>query len=179
MPYKIYKKNGYKVCKTNGKKCFSKKGLTKKQAREQQKALYANESLETKEIGSNLEFKSIIPTADGTEATLYYNVKSDPGTDLVLVFLMGSTADESDYLYGAIIDRNDVRGRMKKFEDPHSAEANKIFATYKLTPEDIEMAGQDGYERIEDYFANSRPKLNEPYEEGLSFFRLFDKIIAE
>ena len=46
MPYKIKKvKNGYKVCKKNGTKCFSKKPFpTKKAAQGQMYAIISNES---------------------------------------------------------------------------------------------------------------------------------------
>lgn len=45
MPYLLKKiKNGYKVCKKDDSKCFSKKPLTKSTATRQMKAIYANES---------------------------------------------------------------------------------------------------------------------------------------
>ena len=44
MPYKVYKKgSGYKACKKDGGKCFSKKPLSKEKAEAQKKALYASE----------------------------------------------------------------------------------------------------------------------------------------
>lgn len=52
MPYKVYKKgSGYKACKTNGEKCFSKKPLSKEKAEAQKKALYASEVKESIEAG--------------------------------------------------------------------------------------------------------------------------------
>lgn len=49
MPYEIKKfKDGYKVCKKGGKKCFSNKPIPKDRAEAQMRALYASESLETK-----------------------------------------------------------------------------------------------------------------------------------
>lgn len=45
MPYSIKKKgSGYKVCKKDSSKCFSKKPMTKEKANRQMKAIYANES---------------------------------------------------------------------------------------------------------------------------------------
>lgn len=42
MPFKVTKKDGgYKVCKPSGK-CFSKKTMSKQQAKSQQRAMYAN-----------------------------------------------------------------------------------------------------------------------------------------
>jgi hypothetical protein len=56
MPYKIAKKgSGYKVCKKQGGKCFSKKPLTKKKAIAQRAAIVLNSSYE----GSNF-FEKII-----------------------------------------------------------------------------------------------------------------------
>ena len=45
MPYEIlYKKNGYKVCKRNNPSiCFSKRGLSKKQAIKQEEAIILSE----------------------------------------------------------------------------------------------------------------------------------------
>lgn len=43
MPYKIKKSgSGFKVCKKTGKKCFSKKSLSKKKARAQMYAIQLN-----------------------------------------------------------------------------------------------------------------------------------------
>lgn len=52
MPYKVYKKgSGYKACKKDGKKCFSKKPLSKQKAEAQKKALYASEVKESLDGG--------------------------------------------------------------------------------------------------------------------------------
>jgi hypothetical protein len=183
MPYKAYKKGtGYKACKVGGKRCFSKKPLPKERAEAQVKALYAseqtNEALDTKRVGSNLEFKSVIPTADKTEATVFYKVRKDPGSDLALVYSLGETSEDTDYLYGAVIDRNDVKGRPKKFEDPSAEETVKMLKIYGLTSEDVEMAGQDAYEKIAQHMSEV-PSLKEPYEEGLEFEALCAKILSE
>jgi hypothetical protein len=179
MPYVVNKSgSGYKVFKKGTSKSFSKKPMTKEKAQAQQKALYANESLNTRNVGSNLEFKSVIPTADKTEATVFYRIKKEPGADLALVFKLGETPEETDYLYGAVIDRNDPRGRAKRFEDPSLEETIKMLSIYELTSEDVEMAGQDAYEKIA-HDMTSRPSLNEPYEEGLEFETFCSKILSE
>jgi len=134
--------------------------------------------MSTKRVGSNLEFKSVIPTADKTEATVFYKVKSDPGADLALVFSLGKTPEDTDYSYGAVVDRNDLRGRPKKFKDPSSEETVKMLFIHDLTPNDVEMAGQDAYEKIASHLTDA-PKLNEPYEESLEFEALADKILNE
>lgn len=45
MPYTLRKQSrrGYKVCKKGTRKCFSKRGLTKRMAVRQMRALYLNE----------------------------------------------------------------------------------------------------------------------------------------
>jgi hypothetical protein len=129
-------------------------------------------------VGPNLQFKSVIPNMDKTEASVFYSVKADPGVDLVLVFSIGESSDETDYLYGAIRDRNDLKGRPKKFEDPSSKETAKMLKIHRLSPDDIEMAGQDAYEQIQQHMS-AVPKLNEPYEESLEFEKLFAKVIED
>ena len=181
MPYVVHKSgSGYKVFKKGSSKSFSKKPLTKAKAKAQQKALYAseadNESLNESEVSSNLEFKSVIPTMDKTEASVFYKVKSDPGVDLVLVFSLGESSEDTDYQYGAIVDRHDVRGRPKKFEDPSAEDTVKMLAIHDLTSEEVEMAGQDAYEQIHQHLS-AKPSLKEPYEESLQFEALFAKII--
>ena len=169
MPYYskgkcIYKKNSDK-----------KVGCTKGPIKKYMAAIQANvkESLNQPTVGTNLAFKSVIPTADKTEVSVFYGVKSDPGTDLVLKFALGQTAEDSDYRYGVVYDKNDPKGRPQKFEDP--AKASKLFSVYHLTPNDVEMAGQDAYEKIASKFFTSQA-LDEPYEESLEFEALFAKV---
>ena len=183
MPYVVHKSgSGYKVFKKGSSKSFSKKPLTKAKAQAQQKALYAseaaNESLNESEVSSNLEFKSVIPNMDKTEASVFYKVKTDPGVDLILVYSLGESSDDTDYQYGAIVDRHDPKGRPKKFEDPSSEDTVKMLAIHDLTSEDIEMAGQDAYDQIHQHMSNV-PTLKEPYEESLQFEKLCQKILSE
>lgn len=184
MPYKTYKKgSGYKACKVGAKKCFSEKPLPKERAEAQVKALYAseatNESLNTSSVGSNLEFKSVIPTADKTEVSVFYGVKSDPGTDLVLIYKLGQTVEDSDYLYSVVYDKRNPKGLPQKFEDPSSDDAGKILSVCDLSADDVEMAGQDAYERIEDKIFSPSKALQDPYEESLQFEQLFAKIFED
>ena len=148
-------------------KCIYKKNMAAIQAN-------VEESLNEPKVGTNLTFKSVIPTADKTEVSVFYVVKSDPGTDLVLKFALGQTAEDSNYQYGVIYDKNDPRGRPQKFEDP--AKASKLFSIYHLTPNDVEMAGQDAYEKIASKIFTSQT-LEEPYEESLEFEVLFAKVL--
>jgi hypothetical protein len=50
MPYTLRKqgRRGYKVCKKRTRKCFSKRGLTKRMAVRQMRALYLNERVKNR-----------------------------------------------------------------------------------------------------------------------------------
>lgn len=177
MPYVVKKSGkGYKVFKKGSSKSFSKKPLTKAKAEAQQKALYANESLDLSKAGSNLEFKGIYPAADYNEASVVYKVQSENNTNLTIVYSIGQTPEEADYKYLIIRDLNDPKGRPHKIEDPHSEESKKILSVYGLTPDDIEMAGQDGYDKLAE--EASRNNMD-PFEEGLEFEKLFHSIVNE
>ena len=185
MPYKIYSHKGkYRVCKPGGKKCFSKKGLSKAKAEAQQKALYASEnvkeSLDTSKVGSNLEFKMVMPPLQSEKkCSVFYKVLSDPGADLVIVYSIGTIAEDTDYLYFAIVDHNDPHGKPHIEEDPLSESAKALLKTYRLTPSDVEMAGDDGYEKIEEHLFGNSEVLKEPFEESKSFEELAKSILTE
>jgi len=181
MPYVVHKSgSGYKVFKKSSSKSFSKKPMTKEKAREQQKALYAsetaNESLDTSKVGSNLEFKGIYPAVDHQEASAVYKVKSERNTNLTIVYSLGQTAEDADYKYLIVRDLNDPKGRPHRIEDPHSEESKKLLAIYNLTPDDIEMAGQDGYDKIAEHLSKENTTENS-FEESLEFENLIGKIL--
>ena len=185
MPYKIYSYKGkYRVCKPGGKKCFSKKGLSKAKAEAQQKALYASENikegLDTSKVGSNLEFKMVAPPSqDEKKCSVFYKVLSDPGADLVIVYSVGNIAEDTDYSYFAIVDHNDPHGKPHIEEDPLSESAKSLLKTYKLTPADVEMAGDDGYEKIEEHLFGNSEVLKEPFEESKNFEAFAKRVLAE
>lgn len=186
MPYKIYSygKGKFKVCKPGKTKCFSKKGLTKEKAQAQQKALYASEKnlqekkIDLSKVGSNLEFKGVIPSMDVKKCSVLYKVLSEVNTDLIVVYKLGKDLEQTDYYYFAVYDHNDPKGRPQIEEDPQSKSSENLLKIYDLTPDDVEMAGQDGYERISQQMSNV-PSLKEPYEEGLQFEKLCNKILSE
>jgi hypothetical protein len=63
MPYEIRKSgSGYKVCKKDGEKCFSKNPISKEKAKAQMAALYANESIEQK-------LNAVLTTPSKTDAS--------------------------------------------------------------------------------------------------------------
>lgn len=65
MPYKIRKvKGGYKVCKKNENKCFSKKPMKKSEAKKQMRAIQANESFD--ELVNGLLHKYLFEDVGGT-----------------------------------------------------------------------------------------------------------------
>lgn len=179
MPYVVKKSgSGYKVFKKGSSKSFSKKGLSKEKAEAQQKALYANESLDSTKVGSNLEFKGVYPAFEHNEASVVYKVKLEKGTNLTIVYSIGQSSENTDYQYFIIRDLNDPKGRPHKFEDPSAEEAQKTLAVYNLTSDDVEMAGQDGYEKIADHLSKEKTTENS-FEEKLEFFDLFKTVISE
>ena len=95
-----------------------------------------------------------------------------------MFFLLGNRPKIRIINTGQIVDRHDVRGRPKKFEDPSAEDTIKMLAIHDLTSEDVEMAGQDAYEQIHQHMSDVS-KLNEPYEEGLTFEKLCNKILSE
>jgi hypothetical protein len=189
MPYNLTKyKTGYRICKKNSSKCFSKKPLTKENAKSQMKALYANESLikenlSTKYVGSNLEYKSTIENSIKGLVTVTYKIKSESGTDLRIVYTLGKDLIHSDYLEFHLHDHDDLKGEPKTFVDPESKEAKRALKFYKLTSEDVLKAGQDGYDKLQQYFTNkseenssASKKSRFPYEESLNFDKVYNKI---
>jgi hypothetical protein len=186
MPYKIYKKNGYKVCKPGGKKCFSKKGLSKETAKDQQKALYAskemNESVvlnEEQNVSPYLEFKNIVFPSKGLAISTYHYKSKKDSIDLKLNYTLGKSFDDVDYSHAVIRDMNDVHSAGVKFEDPQSDELQQFVNSkhIKLSSDDIEMAGQDTLEKIHSYYTDP-DETGESYEESLEFEKLFAKVFA-
>lgn len=179
----MYKKNGYKVCKPKGNKCFSKKGMTKKNARAQQQALYAseetNESIENS-ASPNLEFKNVrFPSKSSAVATYHYLTDKD-NIDVSIMYTIGKTSEELDYCHTYIKDNNDIRDKGISFEDPQSQELENFVQSkgIDISSDDIEMAGQDGYSKIESYFGEPN-ETQDAYEESFKFEKLFHSIVNE
>lgn len=149
MPYKVYKKgSGYKACKKGGKKCFSKKPMSKEKAQAQMKAMYANESMETNEQADTLEYFKLWKYPKANEYHTWFKLGS--GKDILFNIVYKYTGDnleDVDYLETRIADPGVPN--IEIFEDPQSEEAKQILSRYGLTGDDIENAGQEGYEAIE------------------------------
>jgi hypothetical protein len=175
MPYYSKNKCVYK------KKTNKKVGCTKGPVKDYMAALHANveESLDSS-VSSNLEFKNLRFPSKNVAIATYHHLSKKDSIDLILYYKLGKTAEEANYLYTLAKDNGDLHGQPVKFEDPQSPEFAQFCQSKKLnlTSEDVEMAGQDATQRIEDSFSYA-PKLNEPYEEGLEFFKVFQTIIAE
>ena len=179
MPYNLKKyKSGYKVCKKNSSKCFSKKPLTKQKAENQMKALYANESmhegLNLKNIGNNLRFKSVIENPVKNIILVTYKIKSEINADIRIAYISGKTLKDINYLYFEIHDHNDPKGKPKPFETPESEFAIKELKTYNLESNDILMANKDGYNKIKEYFLKSDD--SKYFEENLQFNDLCNEL---
>ena len=100
--------------------------------------------------------------------------------DVMIYYTIGKTAEEVDYCHTVIKDNNDIHSKGVSFDDPQSEELSS-FASSKginIGPDDIEMAGQDGYSKIEEYI-NQPDETGEAYEESFKFEKLFQSIVNE
>ena len=201
MPYKVYKKgSGYKACKKNGKKCFSEKPLSKEKAHSQMKALYASESMRTEQEQSmedTLVFNRLVKYPKANQFHVHFAPESNKDVLVTIVYSAGDTMDDVDYVETHVTDGQ--KPNIEIFEDPQSEEAKSILAQHGLTENDIEMAGQEGYERISkhvpqsnveeakddcNYAANGcdcndckECKKNQSIKESLEFEKLFGLIM--
>ena len=179
MPYKVKKSgSGYKVFKKGTSKSFSKKPLTKAKARTQQKALYANESLEDQLDRKEVYKQNLLRQDEKSDTLEYFKLwrypksneyqawfKLGSGKDILFTIVYkytGETLEDVDYVETRVTDPGIPA--IQIFEDPQSEEASKILSQYGITGDDIENAGQEGYEAIERY----RPK-KETLEDSLQF----------
>lgn len=190
MPYVVKKSgSGYKVFKKGSSKSFSKKPLSKAKAEAQQKALYANESLEDEldkkeaykqnllrqdeeQESDTLEYFKLWKYPKANEYHTWFKLGSGKDILFNLVYSAGETMDEVDYIETRIADPG--LPAIQIFEDPHSEEATKILSQYGLTGDDLENAGQEGYESIERHM----PK-QQPLEDSLQFEKLAVSILSE
>jgi hypothetical protein len=177
MPYNVKKSgSGYKVFKKGTKKCFSKKPLTKKKAEDQMKALYASESLISEEIESDtLEYFKLWKYPKLNQYHLWFKLEKNKNVLFTIVYTAGETMDDIDYIETQVTDGSVPN--IEIFEDPQSEEAKQILSRYNLTGDDIENAGEEGYEKIARYV----PQKNEEKEikESLEFEKLFQLITGD
>ena len=173
MPYNIKKiGKGYKVFKKGTSKSFSKKPLTKKKAEDQMKALYANESLvtETETQHDTLEYFKLWKYPKLNQYHLWFKLGSGKDILFTLVYSAGETMDDIDYIETQVTDPGIPN--IEIFEDPHSEEAKEILDRHGLTGDDIENAGQEGYEKINRYVP--KKEVNESSEFQNYFDSLFE-----
>jgi hypothetical protein len=175
MPYNVKKSgSGYKVFKKGTKKSFSKKPLAKKKAEAQMKALYAseqqNENLqeEVQEMSGTLVFKNLYKYPKANEFHVHYSLEGNENVLISLVYSAGETMEEVDYIETRVTDSSIPN--IEVFEDPISEEAKAILDRYSLTGDDIENAGQEGYERISKHYPE------EDVKESLEFEKLYQLI---
>ncbi len=100
---------------------------------------------------------------------LWFKLGSKKDVLFTLVYSAGETMDDIDYIETQVTDA-DIPN-IEIFEDPHSDEAKEILTRHGLTGDDIENAGQEGYEKIERYV----PKKE--IEESLEFETYFNQIM--
>jgi hypothetical protein len=176
MPYKVYKKgSGYKACKKSGKKCFSKNPLSKEKAQAQMKALYANESLLSKEVESDtLQYFKLWKYPKANQYHLWFKLEKNKDVLFTLVYTAGETMNDIDYIETQVTDGNIPN--IEIFEDPQSQEAKEILSRYGLTGDDVENAGQEGYEKIGRYVPQAKSE-QETLKDSLEFENYFKSII--
>lgn len=176
MPYYSKGKCVYK--KATDKKVGCTNGPVKKYLAALHAAT-ANESIETS-TGSNLHFKNIrFPSKSSAIATYHYSSEKD-NVDVLIYYTLGRTMEEVDYCHTVIRDNNDIHSKGISFEDPQSTELQD-FAQSKhlnISSDDVEMAGQDGYSRIESYLAEPQ-EADQSFEESLNFGPLFHSLMDE
>ena len=180
MPYKVYKRgSGYKACKKGGKKCFSKKPLSKEKAESQKKALYAseaaNESIQLKEEHNQvdtLEYFKLWKYPKANEYHIWFKLGSGKDILFNLVYSAGESMEEIEYIETRIADPG--LPAIEIFEDPQSEEGKEILARYGLTGDDLENAGQEGYEAIERHMPKTDVK---EIAENPEFEQLFELIM--
>jgi len=152
MPYKVKRSGkGYKVFKKDTTKSYSKKPLPKKKAEAQMRALYANESLipEEEMKHNTLEYFKLWKYPKLNQYHVWFKLNGEDGVLFTLVYTAGETMEDVDYVETQVTDGSIPN--IEIFEDPQSDEAKKILSRYKLTGDDIENAGQEGYEAIGRY----------------------------
>lgn len=176
MPYTVNKSgSGYKVYKKGTKKAFSKKPhKTKKEAIQQQKALYASEANESLVIENKIEdtlvYKNLFKYSKTNQFHVHFELESKKNVLFVLVYSSGKTVNEVDYIETQVTDGNIPS--IEFFEDPQSEEAKSILNRYGLTSDQIENAGQEGYEKIAKHYPE------EDVIESLEFESYFNSIVS-
>jgi len=197
MPYVVLKKGpGYKVCKKSDKSvCFSKKPLPKERAEDQRKAMYANEAMEghhmgldTDEVGHKLKFNNLTEFPDQNMIHVSYDIEGREDETVVLCYFIGDTISDVDYHH------MEING--EEFEDPRDPKTEAALQDVGLTPDDIELAGEDSYDKIAEHFTPGPPdmfksgyedkgvnsdewhkKLSDEQHESLSFEAYFKTIM--
>lgn len=181
MPYKVYKKgSGYKTCKKGGKKCFSKKPMPKEKAEAQMKALYASEAANESVVTENeveqdsLVYKTLFKVPKLNQFHVHFVLESGRNVIFNLIYSTGETMEEVDYIETQVTD-GDIPS-IEFFEDPQSEEAKVILSRYGLTGDDVENAGQEGYEKVSQHMPkNEEESVKESLEFEAYFVQLFEK----
>ena len=140
---------------------------------------HVKESTETA-ASSNLEFKNIrFPSRSSAIATYHYPSEKD-NINVSIYYTLGKTFEDVDYCHTVIKDNNDIHSKGISFEDPQSTELQEFVHSknINITPDDIEMAGQDGYSRIESHFAEPQ-EAEKSFEESFKFQALFHSLMNE
>ena len=200
MPYNIKKfKGGYKVCKKNSSKCFSKKPMPKARAERQMAALHINTNESVLNEFNSLSrdngegsgyskenyvgpfmFKRVFTTSgDGeTEYGVSYQLQNDT---ITFYYSFSKNIDEVEFKKGFVNCPEFKMTFNEQYED-FEERLEKVQDHFKISFDEIENATQDGYERIREYIETEERKSDEikrkyEVEESLSFESFFKTIM--
>lgn len=170
MPYKVYKKgSGYKVCKKNSNKCFSKKPLGKKKATAQMKAILANEAEGQEEI----EMFDKPTSVEGKVATF------DLGNGCEVRVGVKNAEDDVDFT----IDLGSERRISFNFTNPQDGEDiikslnNLPICVSRLTIDDLEDMGGLAIEAVTGESPFEQKEESSQFQENLKFNSFLDRVI--
>jgi len=171
MPYNVIKnKSGYKVrYKKNGKmhtipgasssKEKAKKRIAAIEISKHNEAMEGHHlGLDTDEVGHKLRFNNLSESPDGNMIHVSYDIEGRKDETVVLCFIIGNTISDVDYHH------MEING--EEFEDPRDPKTEAALQDVGLTPDDIELAGEDSYDKIGEHFTPGPPDMFNSGREG-------------
>jgi hypothetical protein len=200
MPYDLRKfKGGYKVCKKNGSKCFSKNPMPKARAERQIAAMHINtnesalnefnilSSDNSEESGYSKEnyvgpfmFKRVFTTS-GDEETEYGVSYQLQNATITFYYSFSKNMDEVVFKRG-FVSCPEFTMTFNEEDEDFEERLEKIQDHFNVSFDQIENATQYGYERIKTFIQTEEAKSNEikkryNVEESLSFESFFKTIM--
>ena len=183
MPYDIVKvgRDGFRVCKPDSSKCFSKKTLTLTQAKKQQRALYASEQdkrskkikkLETQPTGKFRAIISANAAGEGSPKLTFTGEKRD-----VANYVARFTKQEPNLILQRITDKGvSTFGQpIIAVVTPETMTGAGIFDWLKKTAGKVGQAVKSGLSQVINNISNDTPATTEL---GDNFMKAQTKIFS-